>query len=328
MPSLNGVEIGPIGYGMMGLTLVPSPLSDEVTFAALRASLENGCNFWNAGTFYGPNETNSLVLLERYFAKYPEDASKVVLSVKGCYNAAVHQAECSPESIRASINGALEQLKGRKKIDIWECARRDPNVPLADSFKAQQEFVDKGLVGALATSEVNAQTIHEAVKLAKIVAVEVELSLWSTDVLTNGVAAACAQYGIALVAYSPVGKGMLTGQFRSLDDIPKDSMLHYYPRFSPENFDLNVQLVKQVEELAKKKGCTPAQLAIGWTLSLSKRPGLPLIIPIPGSTNPKRVAENAVPVDLTLEELDEIDATLAKFEIKGSRYPPGIPMET
>lgn len=121
---------------------------------------------------------------------------------------------------------------------------------------------------------------------------------------------------------------MLTGQIKSLDDLPEDSMLRHFPRFLPENFDINLQLVRQVEQLAQKKGCTPAQLAISWTISLSQRPGMPVIVPIPGATTTERVRENSKVVRLSLAELDEIDATLAKFEVKGRRYPEHTPMET
>jgi len=174
----------------------------------MKAALERGSNFWNAGEFYGPPEYNSLILLEKYFAKYPEDADKVVLSVKGACGPTGMTPSGTPEEIRRSIDTCLKQLNGRKKIDIFECARRDPNVPMEVTFKAIQEYVDRGLVGGIALSEVAAPTIHEAVKHAKIVAVEVELSLFVTDVLENGVAQAAAQYGIPLVAYSPIGRGV------------------------------------------------------------------------------------------------------------------------
>lgn len=121
---------------------------------------------------------------------------------------------------------------------------------------------------------------------------------------------------------------MLTGQIKSIDDIPKDDARRHFPRFFPENFDINLQLVKQVEQLAQKKGCTPAQLAISWTKSLSKRPGMPVIIPIPGATTAERVNENSKAVELSIAELDEIDTTLAGFEVQGARYPPYIPMDT
>lgn len=119
---------------------------------------------------------------------------------------------------------------------------------------------------------------------------------------------------------------MLTGQIKSISDVPEQ--LRRWPRFQPENFDVNLQLVAQVEELARKKGCTPAQLAINWTKALSRRPGMPVIIPIPGATTAERVRENAKEVELSDEEMQEIDATLAKFEVKGTRYPSSIPTET
>ncbi len=175
----------------------------------MRAALKSGCNFWNGGDFYGTPTYNSLVLLERYFEKYPEDADKVVLSVKGAVNAETRSPDGSPEGVRRSVDGILKQLKGRKKLDIFECARRDPNTPLAVTFGVlQKEYIDTGKLGGISLSEVSAATIHEAAKIAKIVAVEVELSLWTTDVLNNGVAAACAEHDIPLVAYSPVGRGV------------------------------------------------------------------------------------------------------------------------
>lgn len=146
---------------------------------------------------------------------------------------------------------------------------------------------------------------------------------FSTDVLENGVAAACAEYGIPLIAYSPIGRGMLTGKFKKFEDLPKDSLLlHFnFPRFQKDNFDINVQLVEIVEEIAKKKGCTPAQLAINWTRALSRRPGMPTIIPIPGATTVARVEENSKLIDITDEEMAQIDAILAKFTPAGERYP-------
>jgi pyridoxine 4-dehydrogenase len=142
-------------------------------------------------------------------------------------------------------------------------------------------------------------------------------------VLDNGVAAACAQYDIPLVAYSPLGRGMLTGKFKKFEDFPQDSLLLQFgfPRFQQANFEKNVQLVEKAEQLAKKKGCTTAQLAINWTRSLSRRPGLPTIIPIPGATTEERVLENSKVIDFTDEELAEIDEILANFKTAGDRYP-------
>lgn len=201
MVKINGREVGTTGFGLMGLTWRAQPCPEEQAFEAMRAALASGCTFWNGGEFYGTPEYNSLVLLERYFAKYPEDADKVVISIKGAVTSA-HVIDASPEGIRRSLDNIIAQLGGRKKLDVFECARRDPKIPLEVTFGVlQREYIDTGKLGGISLSEVSANTIHEAVKIANIVAVEVELSLWATDVLQNGVAAACAQYNIPLVAY-------------------------------------------------------------------------------------------------------------------------------
>ena len=172
----------------------------------MRAAVENGMTLWNGGEFYGPPSRNSMTLVAGYFAKYPEDADKVVLCIKGAVS---HKGiDCSAEAVRSSLENIIKQLDGRKKLDLFECARRDPNVPLADTLGVMQEYIDKGLLGCISLSEVSAATIHEAAALAKIDAVEVELSLFSPDVLTNGIAATCAEHNILLVAYSPLGHGV------------------------------------------------------------------------------------------------------------------------
>ncbi|KAI0484448.1 Aldo/keto reductase [Xylariaceae sp. FL0804] len=331
MPGLAGKEVGPIGLGLMGLTWRNEPPSQEQAFETLRVAVKNGSTCWNGGESYGPPESNSLVLLEQYFEKYPEDADKIVLSIKGGTNPTTLRADASPENTRRSIDNCIAQLKGRKKIDMFEFGRRDPAVPLQETFGLiDREYVQTGKIGGISLSEVRAETIHEAVKYTKVLAVEVELSLFSPDVLENGVAAACAQHGIPLVAYSPIGRGMLTGQFKRLEDLPKDSLLLQYsfPRFQPGNFETNVQLVEKVEELAREKGCTPAQLAINWTRAISRRPGMPTIIPIPGATTAARVQENSQAIDITDREMQAIDAILARFKPAGSRWPDLWPMNT
>ncbi|KAI8956743.1 Aldo/keto reductase [Daldinia sp. FL1419] len=329
MPTLVGKEIGPTGYGLMGLTWRAEPVPEEQAFEAMKTALNNGMNFWNGGEFYGPPERNSLWLLERYFAKYPEDADKVVLSIKGGMSPDGRVADGTPEGTRRSIDTCIAQLKGRKKIDIFEFARRDPKVPLSVTFGViEKEYIQTGKIGGISLSEVRAETIHEAVKITKVVGVEVELSLFSREVLENGVADACAQHDIPLIAYSPVGRGFLTGQIKSLDDVKPE--LRSWPWFQPGNFELNLQLAQQVEELAKKKGVTPAQLAISWTIRLSSwRKGAPkTIIPIPGATTVARINENAVQVEISDEEMRQIDATLAKLKPSGNRYPEAVPVNT
>jgi pyridoxine 4-dehydrogenase len=146
--------------------------------------------------------------------------------------------------------------------------------------------------------------------------------------LENGVAAACAQYGIPLVAYSPIGRGLLTGQIRKFEDIPQDSTLRNFPRFQRENFEINMELVRKVEELAANKGCTAAQFAINWVRALSNRPGMPTIIPIPGATAAARVEENSKVVEITEEDFAAVNGILKKFPVAGARYPEHIPFNT
>ena len=177
-------------------TAIPS---EEQSFAAMRAALASGCNFWNGGEYYGTPETNSLTLLNKYYQKYPEDADKVVLNIKGGLRPNM-TADGSPEFVKQSVNHCLEMLGGKGRIDMFECARRDPNVPLESTLRALAELVDEGKIGGVALCEVNAETIREAAKITKIVAVETELSLWCTDPLTNGIAKACAELDIPIIA--------------------------------------------------------------------------------------------------------------------------------
>ncbi|EFR03679.1 pyridoxal reductase [Nannizzia gypsea CBS 118893] len=324
MTQLAGKDVGPIGLGLMGFTWRAKPCSQEQAFEAMHTALQHGNNLWNGAEFYGTPEYNSLVLVEQYLNMYPEDANKIVLIVKGGTDIATHGfvVDGSPENTRRSINASLAQLKGCKKLDIFAYGRRDPNIPMSMTFGViNKEYVQTGKIGGISLSEVRAETIHEAVKHTKVLAVEAELSLFSTDILENGVAAACAQYGIPIIAYSPIGRGMLTGQIKKIEDIPEDSVLRHFPRFQPGNFEINLQLVQQVEKMAQKKGCTPAQLAINWTRMIAKRPDMPTIIPTPGATTAERTKENATLIDLTDEEMAEIDATLARFTTAGDRYP-------
>ena len=165
----------------------------------MRAALASGCNLWNGGEFYGPPTSNSLTLLNAYFAQYPEDADKVVLNIKGGLGAGM-KPDGSPDFVTKSVENCLRMLGGRGKIDMFECARRDPNVPLEKTLKALAGLVDQGKIGGVALSEVNANTIREAARITKIVAVEIELSLWSTEPLTNGITAACAELDIPIIA--------------------------------------------------------------------------------------------------------------------------------
>ena len=202
MPQLVSKEIGPIGFGLMGLTWRATPPPQEQAFEAMRAAVKYGSTSlivitrpspfpllelanpftlgtcWNGGEFYGPPDYNSLVLLERYFEKYPEDADKIIISIKGGLNNETHQVDGSPKNTRRTLDDSIAQLKGRKKLDLFEFGRRDPNVPMETTFGViDKEYVQTGKLGGISLSEVRAETIHEAVKYTKVLAVEVELSM-------------------------------------------------------------------------------------------------------------------------------------------------------
>ncbi|KAF5619710.1 aldo keto reductase [Fusarium sp. NRRL 52700] len=316
-----GKQVGPIGFGLMGLTARPLP--DEDAFAAIRTALDSGCNWLNGGEFYGPPDANSLALMRRYLEKYPADADRIVLTIKGGLGPN-YVPLGTKENIRRSIDDCIETLGPVGRIASFEIGRKDPNVDYEeDTLAAISESVKDGKIDGISCSELNANTLRSAAKKFKITALEIELSLFTTDPLTNGLLEVCGELDIPVLAYSPLGRGFLGGQIRSVEDLPVNDMrAKIHPRWQGDNFRKNVQLVDDIEALAKKKGCTVSQIAINWLLSLSRRPGMPTIVPIPGSTKPDRIRENATIIDLTEADLRDIDTLLASFTPAGDRYPP------
>ncbi|KAF4473137.1 aldo keto reductase [Fusarium agapanthi] len=316
-----GKHVGPIGFGLMGLTARPLP--DEDAFAAIRTALDSGCNWLNGGEFYGPPDANSLALMRRYLEKYPKDADRIVLTIKGGLGPN-YVPLGTKENIRRSIDDCLKTLGPVGRIASFEIGRKDPNVDYEeDTLAAISKYVKDGKIDGISCSELNANTLRSAAKKFKITALEIELSLFTTEPLTNGLLEVCAELDIPVLAYSPLGRGFLGGQIKSVEDLPENDMrAKIHPRWQGDNFRKNVQLVDDIEALAKKKGCTVSQIAINWLLSLSHRPGMPTIVPIPGSTKPDRIRENATIIDLTEEDLRDIDTLLASFTPAGDRYPP------
>jgi len=242
----------------------------------------------------------------------------------------------SPEGIRASVEEAFRVLGGTKTVDIFECARVDPKTPIETSIKALAELVKEGKIGGIGLSEASASTIRKAHAIHPISAVEIELSLFTPDVLHNGIADTCherklyilrkhevikpppdseihATVSIPIVAYSPVGRSILTGEISKLDDLPQNDFRRMLSRFKPEVFDQNLKLVNAVGQIAKRKGVTTAQVAIGWVC----RQGA---IPIPGSTKANRVTENCKPASLSDEDMAEIQKILDTMPAAGERY--------
>ncbi|TGO24222.1 hypothetical protein BPAE_0108g00150 [Botrytis paeoniae] len=322
MVQLLGKDIGTTGYGMMGLSWRPEPQPLEESLKTLKAALEKGCNFWNGGEFYGTPEYNSLTICAAYFEKYPEDADKVVLSIKGGINLEKFAPDGSPEGVRKSVDTCLALLKGKKKIDIFECARVDKNTPIEVTMKVlEEEYVKTGKIGGISLSECSAETVRRAAKVTKIVACEVEVALNTLDIFQNGVAEACREHDILVVAYSPLGRGLLTGAIQKLEDIPEGDMRRTYPRFQKEHFEHNKKLLDAVTKIAEQKNCTPAQIAVNWLKAISKKDGNPEIIPIPGATTVDRIAENTKEVSLNGDDLAELDSIIKQFPGSGHRYP-------
>ncbi|KAJ5212508.1 uncharacterized protein N7498_004154 [Penicillium cinerascens] len=307
MPTLVGKEVGATGYGTMRMTWASQPPAQEVCFETLNKTLELGANFWNGGELYGTPEYNSMHLLNKYFTKYPENADKVVLSVKGGLKPGQLIPDGSEENIRRSVDECLRLLDGKKKIDIFECARQDPNFPIEHTIEILAKCMKEGKIGGIGLSEVDAETIRRAAKVHPIAAVEVEMSLWSTDILENDIAKTCAELNIPVVAYSPLGRGVLTGAVTSLADIPEGDMRRHMSRFQEENLQHNLKLINEI--------------ALAWIRSLSGKPGMPTIIPIPGGTTVDKVVQNMSGVQvLSDEELAEVDAILKQHTVAGPRY--------
>ncbi|KAG7893679.1 hypothetical protein KL906_002312 [Ogataea polymorpha] len=318
------VEIkGSTGYGLMSLTWRPQPVSYEQAFATINNALSDGIEFFNAGEFYGnlPNDKHAnLELLRAYFAKYPESRSKMVVSVKGCVDLP-NPPDNSPESIAKSIRNIASYFPDGM-FDIFEPARQDGKHPIEEVVRSIVPFIEQGVVSGISLSEVSATTVRRAAKLFPISCVEVEFSLWSRDILSNGVMDACRDLGIPVIAYSPLGRGYLTGQIKSVDDIPEGDFRRTLDRFSSQEvLENNMSVVKLVEELARQKKCTLAQIALAWIRKHNEFPEkYARVIPIPSSSTPARNHENNTEIPLTDSEFAALNEQLDKIEIRGGRY--------
>ncbi|PRP86201.1 hypothetical protein PROFUN_05717 [Planoprotostelium fungivorum] len=306
--------VGKVGLGLMGLTWRANDTPDEQAFETIKSAVDAGCTLLNGGTFYNrPDQPlSNLKLIRRFYEKYPEYVDKTILSVKGCLTPSFAPTG-TRDGVRKSAIEAAEVLKGVKKIDIFESARVDTNVPIEETIGYLAELVKEGVFNYIGLSEVNGQTVRRAHKVHPITAVEVEYSLFSREPESNGVLSACEELDIALVAYSPVSRGLLTGAITSLSDIPENDMRRNFDRFKEETLEDNLKLVEVVKRQAEKKGITPAQLAIAWVTAQSKH-----VVAIPGSTSKSRATENAkaAQVEFSEEELKELRTMVESFKVK------------
>lgn len=313
--------VGPIGMGLMSLTHPGKHPPTPSAIETMKAALDAGCNFWDGGWFYGTPSYNSCHLLNAYFTKYPEDADKVVISIKACFDMQTATAQNEAQGIKENAEKCLKVLEGKCRIDVFQPARLDPEVPVEETVTAIAEHVKSGAIGGVGLSECSAESIRRASKVYPIAAAEIELSLFSTDSLTNGIVEACIEHDVPLIAYSPLGKGFLGGAFRRVDDIPEnDYRRTFFPRFAKEAFEENLKSVDEVGKIAERKGVTVARVAIAWVKGLTKSDKAP-VIPIPSVSSKKRVEENLEGVELSDEETKELNEIIKRIVVKGSRAP-------